>query len=107
MELDEHFAGDDLDPAVWVPYYLPHWSSRASSAPTYAVAGGELRLSIPRTEEWSALRLEREVRRVVQAPDYPVQLELGVFDFPDKAIEDTLPHTPELIVSHVIGHPLR
>jgi hypothetical protein len=31
---------------VWLPYYLPHWSSRASSAATYEVAGGELRLSI-------------------------------------------------------------
>jgi hypothetical protein len=48
----------------------------------------------------------REVRRVDQAPDYPVQLEIGVFDFPDKAVPDALPHTPELIVTHVIGHDL-
>jgi Glycosyl hydrolases family 16 len=41
------FAGDDLDRSVWVPYYLPHWSSRAASAATYAVRDGELRLSIP------------------------------------------------------------
>jgi beta-glucanase (GH16 family) len=82
------------------------------------------------TEEWSALSLEidiaefhtygvdwrpgslvftvdgSEVRRVDQAPDYPVQLEIGVFDFPDKAPGDASPHTPELIVSHVIGHQL-
>lgn len=45
--MEEHFAGDALDLSVWLPYYLPHWSSRASSAATYAVAGGELRLSIP------------------------------------------------------------
>lgn len=250
MELDEHFAGDNLDPAVWVPYYLPHWSSRASSAPTYVIADGELRLSVPPsqglwaegihptplrvscvqtanfsgpvgsaiggqpfladqrvreeqetlwgytphyghvevrmrgvvsarsmvafwmsgiedspersgeicvmevfgdavregsaavgvglhsfrdpalTEEWSALALEldiaefhiygvdwlpgslvftvdgREVRRVDQAPAYPVQLELGVLDFPDRATDGAVPHTPELIVSHVIGHHL-
>ncbi|MFC7529072.1 glycoside hydrolase family 16 protein [Actinoplanes sp. GCM10030250] len=43
----ERFAGDDLDPSVWVPHYLPHWSSRAASRATYTVAGGELRLSIP------------------------------------------------------------
>jgi hypothetical protein len=47
MELDEHFTGDSLDPGVWFPYYLPHWSSRATSAATYSVGGGELRLSIP------------------------------------------------------------
>ncbi len=28
-ELDETFAGTDLDRRVWFPYYLPHWSSRA------------------------------------------------------------------------------
>ena len=83
------------------------------------------------TEEWSAIPLEidiaefhtygvdwrpgslvftvdgESVRRVDQAPDYPVQLELGVFDFPDKAhlVPGEVP-VPSLIVSHVIGHPL-
>ena len=250
MELDERFSGDELDRSVWVPWYLPHWSSRAASAATYRVRDGELRLSIPPeqplwaegihetplrvsgiqsanfsgpvgstvggqpfrpgqtvreeqgtfwgytplyghievrmravlsprsmaafwmsgiedrpersgeicvmevfgdavttstadvgiglhrfrdpalTEEWSALPLAidvaefhtyavdwrpgslvftvdgTEVRRVDQAPDYPVQLELGVFDFPDRAAGDDGPvPTPELIVSHVIGRP--
>ncbi len=248
--LDDHFTGAALDPAVWVPYYLPHWSSRAASAATYTVGGGELRLSIPPsqgrwaegihetplrvssvqtanfsgpvgstiggqpflagqtvreaqetfwgytpryghvevrmravlsprsmaafwmsgiedrpersgeicvmevfgdavtatgaqvgiglhkfrdpalTEEWSAVPLAidvaqfhtyavdwrpgslaftvdgTEVRRIDQAPDYPVQLELGLFDFPAKATGDAPAHTPELIVTHVIGHPL-
>jgi glycosyl hydrolase family 16 len=45
--LDERFAGDTLDTDVWLPHYLPHWSSRAASAATYAVRDGELRLSIP------------------------------------------------------------
>jgi hypothetical protein len=43
----DDFDGPDLDLAVWVPHYLPQWSSRAESAPTYAVAGSELRLTIP------------------------------------------------------------
>ena len=245
--MNEHFSGADLDLAVWVPYYLPHWSSRASSAPTYVVADGELRLSIPPaqglwaegihetplrvscvqtasfsgpvgspiggqpfrpdqrvreeqetlwgytplygriearmravlsprsmaafwmsgiedrpersgeicvmevfgdavrdgsadvgiglhkfrdpalTEEWSTVPLPidvaefhtygvdwrpgslvftvdgTEVRRIGQAPDYPVQLEIGVFDFPDKSTGEDPPPTPELVVSHVIG----
>ena len=36
-----------LDPGVWVPHYLPHWSSRAESAATYAISDSELRLTIP------------------------------------------------------------
>ncbi|MBG0560653.1 glycoside hydrolase family 16 protein [Actinoplanes aureus] len=43
----ERFAEPELDPSVWVPYYLPHWSSRAASRATYIVGDGELRLSIP------------------------------------------------------------
>jgi len=251
MHLDEHFDADALDPAVWVPFYLPHWSSRVASAATYSVGGGELHLSIPPEqglwaegvhptplrvscvqtanfsgpvgstiggqpflehqrvrekqatlwgytpryghvearmrgvvsprsmvafwlsgiedepersgeicvmevfgdairdgtanvgigvhrfrdpsliEEWSAIPLEidtsefhtyavdwrpgelsftvdgTEVRRIAQAPDYPVQLQIGVFDFPEKAglVPGEVP-VPSLIVGHVIGHPL-
>jgi hypothetical protein len=47
LELEERFTGDTLDPDVWFPYYLPHWSSRARSAATYSVRDGELRLSVP------------------------------------------------------------
>jgi len=46
-ELDERFDGGDLDLDVWLPSYLPHWSSRAAAAATYAVRGGELVLTIP------------------------------------------------------------
>lgn len=43
----DDFEGHDLDRSVWIPHYLPQWSSRAESAATYEVAGSELRLSIP------------------------------------------------------------
>ena len=43
----DEFDGAELDTEVWVPHYLPKWSSRAESAATYAVAGSELRLTIP------------------------------------------------------------
>lgn len=49
-ELNEHFDGDDLDRSVWAPWYLPHWTSRAASAATYRVGGGQLRLSIPASQ---------------------------------------------------------
>ena len=43
----DHFDGGALDTQVWIPHYLPQWSSRAESAATYEVAGSELRLTIP------------------------------------------------------------
>jgi hypothetical protein len=46
-EFSDDFDGPDLDREVWIPHYLPMWSSRAESAATYAVAGSELRLTIP------------------------------------------------------------
>jgi hypothetical protein len=47
------------------------------------------------------------VRQLDQAPDYPMQLMIGVFDFPAKAPSDeaNVP-VPELVVSHARGHPL-
>jgi Glycosyl hydrolases family 16 len=43
----EHFDEPGLDTDVWLPHYLPHWSSRAQSAATYTVTDSELRLTIP------------------------------------------------------------
>ncbi|MGH1563278.1 glycoside hydrolase family 16 protein [Mumia sp. DW29H23] len=48
------------------------------------------------------------VRTVAQAPDYPMQLILGVFDFPERAsVEEregrVLPPTPRLVVERVVG----
>lgn len=239
--LAERFTSAELDRSVWVPWYLPHWSSRAASAATYRLGEDGLRLSIPPdqglwaegvhetplrvsgiqsanfsgpvgstiggqpfldhqqvreeqpafwgctplyghieirlrgiitprsmvafwlsgiedeparsgeicvmevfgsrpqgvgmglhrfrdpqlTEAWSVVELPIDVaqfhtyavdwrpshlsftvdgsvvKTVDQAPDYPVQLEIAVFDFPDKAVPGPTP-TPELIVSHVL-----
>jgi hypothetical protein len=45
--LAERFEAGELDRGVWVPWYLPHWSSRDASGATYEIRDGELRLSIP------------------------------------------------------------
>jgi hypothetical protein len=47
MPFRDDFDGRDLDRDVWIPHYLPMWSSRAEAAATYQVAGSELRLTIP------------------------------------------------------------
>jgi hypothetical protein len=46
------------------------------------------------------------VHRLEQSPDYPMQLMIGVFDFPAKRPTDAEPFVPELVVSRVRGTPV-
>ena len=46
----DDFDGAALDTEVWVPHYLPQWSSRARSAATYVVSMSQLRLTIPSSQ---------------------------------------------------------
>ena len=43
----DDFDRPALDTDVWLPHYLPHWSSRSASAATFDMARSELRLTIP------------------------------------------------------------
>ena len=44
----EEFEGPALDTSVWIPHYLPAWSSREASAAAYELRDSCLRLRIPR-----------------------------------------------------------
>jgi hypothetical protein len=47
------------------------------------------------------------VRRIAEAPDYPMQIMMGVFDFPSRdPSERWADHVPELVVSSITGSPL-
>ena len=46
-DFTEDFDGPGLDTTVWLPHYLPVWSSSASTLATYDVRDSCLRLSIP------------------------------------------------------------
>jgi hypothetical protein len=46
-DFTEGFDGPDLDRSVWLPHYLPVWSSRETTKATYAVRDSCLCLSIP------------------------------------------------------------
>lgn len=46
LEVEDTFDRATLDPRLWMPFYLPHWSSRKASAARYEVGGGALRLRI-------------------------------------------------------------
>ncbi|MEV4512045.1 glycoside hydrolase family 16 protein [Dactylosporangium sp. NPDC049525] len=45
--LVDDFDTATLDAAVWLPHYLPAWSSKAATAATYELRDSCLRLSIP------------------------------------------------------------
>ncbi len=47
LALDETFAAGALDPDIWLPHYLPHWSSRAASAASWSIVSDGLHLVIP------------------------------------------------------------
>ena len=46
LELSEEFDDDTLNTNVWIPYYLPHWSSRELSAARYKIQDSSLILYI-------------------------------------------------------------
>ena len=47
LVFEDHFDGSDLDRDVWLPHYLPAWSSRAATRATYSLRDSCLHLSIP------------------------------------------------------------
>jgi Glycosyl hydrolases family 16 len=47
LPFEDHFDDPVLDTAVWIPHYLPQWSSRAASAAVYDIADSCLRLHLP------------------------------------------------------------
>jgi hypothetical protein len=56
------FDGDTPDGRRWVPYYLPHWSTRERSEARYRVGGGCLRLLIEADQQPWCPELDGEVR---------------------------------------------
>jgi hypothetical protein len=62
LELEDTFDGPELDPARWLPYYLPHWSSRERAAARYDLGGRGLRLLIEADQEPWCPELDGEIR---------------------------------------------
>jgi hypothetical protein len=46
IEIEDDFDAPRLDRRIWLPNYLPHWSSRSASAARYVLTDGTLRLLI-------------------------------------------------------------
>jgi len=62
LEFEDTFDGDALDRERWLPYYLPHWSSRERSAARYVLGGSLLRLLIEADQRPWCPELDGEVR---------------------------------------------
>jgi hypothetical protein len=62
LEFEDRFEGEALDPTRWLPYYLPHWSSRGQAAARYALGEGVLRLLIEHDQEPWCPELDGEIR---------------------------------------------
>jgi hypothetical protein len=62
IEFEDTFDDDVLTERRWVPFYLPHWSSRERAAARYEVGGGQLRLLIESDQESWCPELDGEVR---------------------------------------------
>jgi Glycosyl hydrolases family 16 len=62
LEFEDTFESDALDLGRWLPYYLPHWSSRARSGARYELVDGALRLLIEAGQEPWCPELDGDVR---------------------------------------------
>src|SRR4051812_25541991 len=95
--LTERFEAPELDRSVWVPWYLPHWSSRAASAATYEVGGGELRLSIPAGQPLWAEGVHETPLRVsgIQSANFSGPVGSSVGGQPFRADQRVLQEQPE------------
>jgi hypothetical protein len=62
LEVEDTFQQPTLDERLWIPHYLPHWSSRKASAARYEVGGGLLRLKIEADQEPWNPDLDGELR---------------------------------------------
>jgi len=51
LEVQDSFGDDRLNERLWLPCYLPHWSSRQASRPRYALHDGMLHLRIDQDQQ--------------------------------------------------------
>ena len=51
LEFQDEFLAAELNTDNWLPYYLPHWSSRERTAARYSLPGGCLRLHLEADDE--------------------------------------------------------
>ncbi|SBT93871.1 Glycosyl hydrolases family 16 [Streptomyces sp. DI166] len=89
LEVEDTFEGPTLDRRLWLPHYLPHWSSREASAARYAIDGGLLRLRIEEDQRPWCPEFDGQVRvSSLQTGAYagPVGSPIGQHRFTKRAV---------------------
>src|SRR5687768_13488720 len=90
LERHDEFDGPELDTRLWLPYYLPHWSSRAQTAPHYTFEDGKLVLQITKAQPPWCPEFDGEVRCS--------SIQTGAFSGPVGSRAGQLQFAPELVV---------
>jgi hypothetical protein len=89
LEFEDTFDGPVLDRERWLPYYLPHWSSRERSEARYELSDGCLRLRITADQEPWNRDLDGEMRvSSLQTGVFagPLGSPIGQHRFDEKAV---------------------
>jgi hypothetical protein len=62
LEFNDEFDDPHLDTTKWLPFYLPHWSSRVQSAPNYYFEDSNLILQITQQQQPWCPEFDGEIR---------------------------------------------
>lgn len=85
-DIDDDFRGPELRADLWVPHYLPHWTTPDRSGARFDLGGSGLRLRIDRDQpDW----------RPEDAPLRVSNLQTGTFSGPAGSIRGTHRHRPD------------
>jgi hypothetical protein len=90
LEWNDEFDGHGLDANKWLPYYLPHWSSRERSRPSYILRGGTLVLQITEDQQPWCPEFDGEVKAS--------SIQTGLFAGPLGSKLGQLRFNPDLVV---------
>lgn len=90
VDFEDTFDGGTLDESRWLPYYLPHWSSRARTGARYRVGGGALTLLIEEDQPAWCPEYDGEIRTST--------LQTGLFAGPEGSAIGQLHFGPDLRV---------
>lgn len=90
LDWHDEFAAPTLDTTRWLPYYLPHWSSRAQSVPRYTLRDGALVLQITADQQPWCPEFDGEVKAS--------SIQTGLFAGPVGSTRGQLQFNPDLVV---------